>query len=334
VQGATGPQGPKGDIGAVGPQGEKGNQGDPGAQGPKGDTGAAGATGPQGPAGQNGSDGRNGTDGTSAPSGGITGHVQTCAGQNAAGYLVHVPGRGFSAFTDEAGNFTFDLMPMGTYRLSVEKNGAVAATVESIPVGTSQYALAHDIDVGGPCTPPTNACATNNGGCDPLTQCTATSTGVSCSACPAGYTGNPLSGCVPATVCNPGSVQTCYSGPPGTGGVGVCRTGTQTCNSTGMAFGPCTGEVLPSAEVCDGRDNDCDGTTDGSAAANTCSVANGQSVCAAGTCGIESCFAGFANCDGIAANGCERNVLQDPANCGACGTVCAGGTMCQAGSCR
>jgi hypothetical protein len=248
--------------------------------------------------------------------------------------------------------------------------------VESIPVGTSQYVLAHDIEVGGPCTPPTGACATSNGGCDPLTQCTATSTGVSCSACPvgftgtgltecvdvnecqfnnggcdprttctntrgsftcsacpAGYTGSPSSGCVPATVCNPDSVQTCYSGPPGTGGVGVCRTGTQTCNSTGTAFGPCTGEVLPSAEVCDGQDNDCNGTVD-DGAANTCGVANGQPVCAAGTCGVQSCFAGFANCDGIAANGCERNVLQDTANCGACGIVCAVGTSCMAGSCR
>lgn len=62
-QGATGPQGPKGDTGSRGPQGPKGDTGDTGPQGAKGDTGAkgpqgpkgdTGATGPQGPKGDNG----------------------------------------------------------------------------------------------------------------------------------------------------------------------------------------------------------------------------------------------------------------------------------------
>lgn len=34
------------------------------------------------------------------------------------------------------------------------------------------------------------------------------------------------------------------------------------CNSDGMTFGPCLGEVLPRAETCDGLDNDCDGDMD------------------------------------------------------------------------
>lgn len=58
--GATGPQGPKGDTGATGPKGDTGDTGSQGPQGPKGDTGA---TGPQGPKGDTGATGPAGADG-------------------------------------------------------------------------------------------------------------------------------------------------------------------------------------------------------------------------------------------------------------------------------
>lgn len=50
-QGATGPQGLKGDTGATGPTGPQGLKGDTGVQGPTGLQGPAGPQGPQGPAG-------------------------------------------------------------------------------------------------------------------------------------------------------------------------------------------------------------------------------------------------------------------------------------------
>src|SRR5574337_175096 len=40
-------------------------------------------------------------------------------------------------------------------------------------------------------------------------------------------------------------------------------------------------------------------------------------------CGI-TCNAGWGNCDGLLSNGCETNLNTDLANCGACGSVCAG----------
>jgi hypothetical protein len=60
------------------------------------------------------------------------------------------------------------------------------------------------MDAGGVCTAPTDASAANagglclvsNGGCDPLTACTSTDGGRTCSACPTGYTGTGETACV------------------------------------------------------------------------------------------------------------------------------------------
>src|SRR5690606_34367855 len=51
-------------------------------------------------------------------------------------------------------------------------------------------------------------------------------------------------------VCEPGATESCYSGPEGTLDVGVCVAGTRTCDDEGAGFGPCEGEVTPTAELC------------------------------------------------------------------------------------
>src|SRR5579864_3369512 len=45
------------------------------------------------------------------------------------------------------------------------------------------------------------------------------------------------------------------------------------------------------------------------------------------------CPAGFADCDGNPANGCEVNLNTDSQNCGACGISCPSGSHCQNGTC-
>jgi hypothetical protein len=64
--------------------------------------------------------------------------------------------------------------------------------------------------------------------------------------------------------CLPGTVQTCFAGPPGLRAVGACADGTQRCMGSGEfgSWGPCTGGISPSAESCDMLDNDCDGCRD------------------------------------------------------------------------
>lgn len=66
----------------------------------------------------------------------------------------------------------------------------------------------------------------------------------------------------PPCACQPGQVQNCYAGPANTQGQGDCRGGKQTCSATG-GWGPCEGEQLPQPEVCNGKDDDCDGQIDG-----------------------------------------------------------------------
>jgi hypothetical protein len=56
-------------------------------------------------------------------------------------------------------------------------------------------------------------------------------------------------------------------------------------------------------------------------------------TCAAGTCGL-TCETNFANCDGVATNGCEIDVTSSNTNCGRCGTVCGAGLACVAGLCE
>jgi MYXO-CTERM domain-containing protein len=90
--------------------------------------------------------------------------------------------------------------------------------------------------------------------------------------------------------CNPGDSRACYEGPVNTQNVGECSDGTQNC--VGGTYGPCQGQTLPQNEVCDGLDNDCNGTTD-----DPCDCTVGQTMqCGSdvGECetGTQTCQAG------------------------------------------
>ena len=59
-----------------------------------------------------------------------------------------------------------------------------------------------------------------------------------------------------------------------------------------------------------------------------------STTCSKGLCGFE-CEAGYADCNGTPADGCEVDLRIHPANCGACGNACdiAGGQPCIEGKC-
>lgn len=70
--------------------------------------------------------------------------------------------------------------------------------------------------------------------------------------------------CVPpGPNCQNGQTRSCYDGPSGTEGKGICKSGTQTC--TNSKWGACTGAVTPKKEAdngCNNSDDDCDGQID------------------------------------------------------------------------
>jgi hypothetical protein len=68
-----------------------------------------------------------------------------------------------------------------------------------------------------------------------------------------------------------------------------------------------------------------------------CPVANGTGVCNQGICEVGSCSAGYADCDGKYATGCETNLNNSVQNCGTCGHPCGPVTnataFCSSGTC-
>ena len=115
---------------------------------------------------------------------------------------------------------------------------------------------------------------------------------------------------------NPGGGASCVTGLSG-----ACAGGTVTCGGGSLS---CVPDQAPSAEVCDGIDNDCNGVADDGAAGASCP----SGVCAAGACQAPSCTDGVQNgpeTDVDCGGGC-------PADC-ADGAGCATNADCQSGAC-
>ncbi|MCK6590533.1 MAG: SBBP repeat-containing protein, partial [Polyangiaceae bacterium] len=121
-------------------------------------------------------------------------------------------------------------------------------------------------------------------------------------------------------VCQPNTASTCYSGSPGTAGVGICKLGTAICNDQGTAYGPCAGEVTPGTETCNTPDDDdCDGQTNEEGAGCVC-LPNSSTTCYSGdpgTAGVGICKLGTTQCNaqGTAYGPCDGEVTPAPEDC-------------------
>ena len=99
-------------------------------------------------------------------------------------------------------------------------------------------------------------------------------------------------------------------------GIGACVAGFADCNA------------LP----VDGCETNLQTVNDCGACGLKCPVLeNVAMACASGAC-TGTCAAGFGDCNGKVEDGCERNLLADKRNCGACGARCMFG-RCEQGVC-
>jgi hypothetical protein len=85
---------------------------------------------------------------------------------------------------------------------------------------------------------------------------------------------------------------------------------------------PC---VYSPPEICNGLDDDCNGTIDGPGSEVNCQLPHAAAVCAAGACAIASCTPSFGDCDLSPADGCESNLSLDAHHCGSCSLDCGAG---------
>ncbi|KAI8471087.1 MAG: hypothetical protein J3K34DRAFT_468555 [Monoraphidium minutum] len=109
----------------------------------------------------------------------------------------------------------------------------------------------------------------------------------------------------------------------------ACVGGVPTLGACNAGFANCNGNATDGCEV---------NTNTSVAHCGACGAAvtlpNTVPACAGGVRAIGACNAGFANCDGLVANGCEVNLATSAGNCGACGTVCPAATpYCSASTC-
>jgi hypothetical protein len=107
----------------------------------------------------------------------------------------------------------------------------------------------------------------------------------------------------PCPVPSNASAATCAAGACGF----VCAAGFGDCD--GSASNGCEVTVTNSPQHCGACGRPC------------AARANATASCANSACEYR-CADGFADCDGNVSNGCEANLANDRANCGACGMTC------------
>ena len=178
-----------------------------------------------------------------------------------------------------------------------------------------------DCDDGKLCTAdvcdPAKGCVHTQltGSCDDSDPCTEGETcasGVCKGAAKSCDDKNPCTSdsCVAGSGCQstPNSYEEpCFDGPAGLAGQGICKAGTRKCS--GGSFGPCLDQTLPQKEICDFKDNDCNGVPDDDGA---CCAAPGKTCSATSDCCSGVCAGGFCCAASCPANGwmCNGNVAE------------------------
>jgi hypothetical protein len=250
----------------------------------------------------------------------ITGVITFCGSQGSGGILVYIAGRSFVTKTGPSGDFVLYFVPAGTYTLTFEVAGQ--APFQSSGVIVTDNTVTNLGTLSG-CPD------SDNDGYDASADCNDNNPNINpgaaeiCDGVDNNCNGQVDEGC--QQICTDAD-QDGFFAQAGCGTAVDCNDGNPLIRPN-------------AAEICDGRDNNCNGTTDEGFdttadplncgfCGNVCSFANATAACVSGVCALVSCSPGFNNCDGSPANGCETDTSTDNNNCGTCGAVCTPGTRC------
>ncbi|XXX72958.1 hypothetical protein WMF30_35450 [Sorangium sp. So ce134] len=140
-------------------------------------------------------------------------------------------------------------------------------------------------------------------------------------ACDAGFAncdGQPANGCEVDTNTSTAHCGGCNIGCNLANAAESCLSGTCVLGACDAGYENCDGEPANGCEV-----NTNTSTAHCGACGARCNLPNAAESCVGGECLLGACAAGYADCDGDPANGCEVNTNSSAANCGACGATCA-----------
>jgi hypothetical protein len=216
--------------------------------------------------------------------------------------------------------------------------------------------------VAGACA--VGACAAGFGDCDrdPANGCEAAlgrdvqhcgACGAACPAAPTGFVATCVQGaCVNVTAnCDPGMAE--CGGSSSTD----CETPINTVQNCGRCGNACAlvhavslcSSGACAVASCESGYDDCDrlaangcevdlrtASAHCGGCGRACDLPNATARCDGGACAIAACTQGFADCDRLAANGCEVDLRSSVQSCGACGATCDarnGAAACVGGQC-
>ncbi len=198
-----------------------------------------------------------------------------------------------------------------------------------------------DVDLANGCEVSTASDANNCGACG--SRCPARPNAASvCAAgqcrlgaCNQGFAdcdGSAANGCEVDLRSSPTSCGACGARCAAPNATSACVSGQCAIGACSQGFANCDGNVGNGCEV-----NLRESATNCGTCGNTCVLPNASPRCEQGACRVASCAAGFGDCDGNPANGCEVDTRSATLHCGRCSNACAvpnGAPLCDSGMCR